>query len=187
MQQTTQSNRSGSKTASSAASPSRAPSSRPAAEVTNTILEEVTKLADPSEQDPQPESSPDTSPATEAEQEMGRLNLRSLPPNGLARTGRRERHMLHKPKPAKLMAKTYQGIEDNSHESPEPAEAAQSHETPDRNSSDVTRHGSFERDLGKLPRTRSHAKSESDLERPHQVSVTADGAGPPVTRAPLGS
>lgn len=52
---------------------------------------------------------------------------------------------------------------------------------------EVTRHGSFEKDLVKLPRTRSHAKSESDLERPHQVSVTADGAGPPVTRAPIGS
>lgn len=45
------------------------------------------------------------------------------------------------------------------------------------------RTGSVEGGLMKLPGTHSHSKSESDLERPHQVSVTADGAGPPVTRA----
>ena len=127
--------------------------------------------------------------SAQAEQEIGRLSLRSLPPNGLAKpgSGRWERQKLHRPRPAKLVAKSPQGVEDKARQSCEPAELFQSLEGLDRKASDVTRHGSFERDLAKLPRTRSHAKSEGDLERPHQVSVTADGAGPPVTRAPLGS
>ena len=192
MQQTTQSNRSGSKTASSVASPSRASSSRPAAEAADPMLEESIKpmearTADPSEQTPTHTASSEASTVTEAEQEIGRLNLRSLPPNGLAKSGsgRRERHVLHRLRPSKLVAKSPKGTEDKAREGSEPAETFQG--GLDSKALDVTRHGSFERDLAKLPRTRSHAKSESDLERPHQVSVTADGAGPPVTRAPLGS
>ena len=190
MQQTTQSNRSSSKAASSAASPSRASSAKPAVDP---IIEEVTDpteapAADPSDQSFPLDAGSETSVVTEAEQDMGRMNLRSLPPNGLSKqgSGRRERHGLHRPRPSKA-SRNPNGVEDNPHQSSEPVEVFQGNSALDGASSDVTRHGSFERDLAKLHRTRSHAKSESDLERPHQVSVTADGAGPPVTRAPLGS
>lgn len=193
MQQTTQSNRSSSKAASSAASPSRASSAKPAVETADPIIEEVTDpteapAADPSDQSFPLDAGSETSAVTEAEQEMGRMNLRSLPPNGLSKqgSGRRERHGLHRPRPSKASRNPI-GVEDKSHHSSEPVEVFQGDAALDGASSDVTRHGSFERDLAKLHRTRSHAKSESDLERPHQVSVTADGAGPPVTRAPLGS
>ena len=122
---------------------------------------------------------------------------KQLPPHGAAKStqGRRGRHMQRRKDPAvphiDLAERAASALADDLKDAC-PGQLALEVQCKDvgamkdQASLEGTRHGSFEESLLKLPRTRSHAKSESDLDRPHQVSVTADGAGIPVTRAIIG-
>ena len=190
MQQTAQSNRSGNKVVPAAAQPSKAPANSQAGEP-NTALTTEARQQRPAAvselQSPVPVSRTTSAPSNgaESQQERGRVGSKTLPPNGLARYGqaRRDRQASRRRDGQEVQKSN----ETQQADAPILADPAAQPVVTETKPSEVTRHGSFEKDLAKLPRTRSHAKSESDLERPHQVSVTADGAGPPVTRAPLGS
>lgn len=198
MQQTVQSNRNSSKAAGNGAASSRASSSRPADELGELALKGSKKDIDNTANEILAHQSPKATQdpgAVVAERDSDHIKSANrtqecLPPNGLARHARRERQG-QRPRRSHAGHKGHVASEDKSQSDASPGVAGSGSGGTDLSGgiecADGTRHGSFERDLVKLPRTRSHAKSESDLERPHQVSVTADGAGPPVTRAPIGS
>lgn len=199
MQQTAQSNRSGNKAATAVTFPTRtsAASSETAEDGRSGGGAQTGNDNTPGQKLPTFETGIVTAdgalPAQEAIPEKERSSVNSLPPNGLVGNlshTRRDRHLARG-------KDQYRGQRSGGRQASEAAvpdghasteqSGSQFELLSDGNVSEITRHGSFEKDLVKLPRTRSHAKSEGDLERPHQVSVTADGAGPPVTRAPIGS